>query len=378
MKSGRFVSTVLAVMMVFGGLVAATPQANAEPIKIGCVFAITGPASWLGEPEANTARMIVEKVNAAGGIKGNKIELLVEDSQGDETRAKNAVQKLIREGVVAIIGPSRSGTTMAVVGVCTEQKIPLISCAAASVITSPPDGERYWVFKTPQKDSHAVQRIYEYMLAHDMKTVGLITGTTGFGDAGRKQLKAFAEQYGIKIVADETYGPRDTDMTPQLTKINAANPAAIVNWSIVPAQSIVMKNMKTLGMKAQLFQSHGFGNHNYVKAAGAAADGVVFPAGPLLVADELPNSHPQKKLLVGYKNEYEKKYGGNVSTFGGHAYDALQLVLEACEKKGATREAIRGYIEQRKGYIGTGGAFNFSAEDHTGLNKDTCFEMLSV
>ena len=370
---GRYMSAALMAAMMLAGL-----TAGAEPIKIGCVFAITGPASWLGEPEANTVKMIAEEINAAGGINGNKVELLIEDSQGDETRAKNAVQSLIRQGVVAIVGPSRSGTTMAVVGVCTEQKIPLISCAAAAVITSPPEGERHWVFKTPQKDSHVVQRIYEYMIAHNMKKAALITGTTGFGAAGREQLKAAAGEYGIEIVADETYGPKDTDMTPQLAKINAAKPDAIVNWSIVPAQSIVMKNMQTLGMKAQLFQSHGFGNHKYVQAAGDAADGVIFPAGPLLVADELPKTHPQKKVLVGYKNQYEKKYGGNVSTFGGHAYDAIHLVLEACKEKGATRDDIRDYIEQRQGFVGTGGLFNFSPTDHTGLNKDTCLEMLSV
>lgn len=346
------------------------------PIKIGCVFSITGGASFLGEPEAQTARMVAEEVNAAGGINGRPIELLVEDTQGGETQATNAVKKLIRANVVAIIGPSRSGCTMAVKKICNSSKVPLISCAAAEVITS---SDAEWIFKTPHKDSHAVQRIYDYMVAHGMKSVALMTGTTGFGAAGRKQLIAIAEDYpSIKIVADETYAPADKDMTAQLTKIKAKKPDAIVNWSIVPAQSLVLKNKDQLGMgDIQFFQSHGFGNIKYVEAAGKSADGVIFPASRLLAADDLLFGHPHRGMLQEYKHEYEAKYKTHVSSFGGHALDALHLVMEACQEKGATRQDIRDYIENRKNFLGTAGLYNFSPDDHTGLTKDS-FEMLSV
>ncbi len=363
---------MIGVLLSVGALAGVS---QGDPIKVGCVFAITGNAAFLGEPEANTARMVADMVNAQGGIDGRKIELIIEDTQGDETRTVNAVKSLIRQDVMAIIGPSRSGCTMAVIEICNSQQVPLISCAAAETITNP---VRKWVFKTPQKDSHVVEKIYDYMKAHGMKKVALITGTTGFGAAGRTQLKEKAEIYGIQVVADETYGPADTDMTAQLTKIKAAGPDAIVNWSIVPAQSIVMKNMKQLGIDIQLFQSHGFGNVKYVQAAGDAAEGVLCPASCLLAVDQLPHGHPYRAALAEYKNLYESKFGGDVSTFGGHAYDALWLVIEACQTGDISRAGIRDYIENRKNFLGTAGMFNFSPEDHTGLTKEGSLSMLTI
>lgn len=351
-----------------------------ESYKIGAVFAITGGASWLGEPERNTVKMIEEEINAKGGINGHLLQLIIEDTVGDETKTVNAVNKLIeKDQVLAIIGPSRSGTTMAIAPTIEGAKIPLISCAAAeAIVTDPETGkERKWVFKTPQKDSHAVIRIYEHMKSKGITKVALITGTTGFGDQGRKQLKKYADDMGFTVVADETYGPQDTDMTVQLTKIKGTDAQAIVNWSIVPAQSIVPKNMRQLGMTIPLYQSHGFGNVKYAEAAGEAGEGLIFPAGRLLVAEKLPDDHPQKKLLVEYKTAYETKYNEPVSTFGGHAYDALWIVIKALEKAGPDKAKIRDEIENITGFVGTGGIFNFSPDDHTGLTKDA-FEMLTV
>ncbi|UCB44703.1 MAG: ABC transporter substrate-binding protein [Spirochaetota bacterium] len=343
--------------------------------KIGGVFAITGPASWLGEPERNTMMMVVDMINAKGGINGVPIEAVIEDTVGDETKTVNAVKKLINsDKVLAIIGPSRSGTTMAVIPIVERAQTSLISCAAAETIINP---VKKWVFKTPQSDRDAVVRIYDYMVKHGITRVALISGTTGFGNAGRGQLKDIAPEFGIKIIADETYGPQDTDMTPQLTKIRGTNAQAIVNWSIVPAQAIVAKNMVQLGIDIPLFQSHGFGNIKYVEAAGKAAEGIIFPAGRLLAVDTVPASHPQKKVLVEYKTMYEKKFNDPVSTFGGHAWDAMWMVAEALKKAGADKEGIRASIETMKGFVGTGGVFNFSPTDHYGLTPDA-FEMLTV
>lgn len=346
-----------------------------EPYKVGAIFAITGGASFLGEPERNTARMLEEMINAQGGINGHPLELIIEDTAGDEAKAVNAVKKLIyRDNVLAIIGPSRSGVTMAVIPIVEKEKVPLVSCAAAEAIVSP---VKKWVFKTPQKDSDAARKIYEYMVEHGISRVAIITGTTGFGDQGRKRLKGLAPEYGINIVADETYGPADTDMTAQLTRIRGTEAQAIVNWSIVPAQSIVAKNMRQLGMNIPLFQSHGFGNIKYVEAAGEAAEGIIFPAGRLLAVESLPDDHPQKEILAWYKGMYEEKFNEDVSTFGGHAWDALWLVVNALEETGPRREAMRENIEYTKKFVGTGGIFNFSPEDHNGLTKDA-FELLTV
>jgi branched-chain amino acid transport system substrate-binding protein len=299
--------------------------------------------------------------------------VIVKDDQGDETITRTAVGELLRENVVAVIGPSTSGPSMAVAPMCEEEKVPLVSCAALAKIVE----GRTWVFKTPQRDDHVVERIYDYIKEKGMKKIALISSTDAFGAGGRATLVAKAPEYGLEIVADETYKPSDTDMTAQLTKIKAANPDAIVNWTIVPAQSIMMKNAKQLGIETQLFQSHGFGNYQYLAAAGDAAEGVIFPAGRILVAEDLPDANPQKALLVDLKKKYEAKYNDKMSTFAGHAYDALELVLEACEKKGATRQDIRDYIEARQGFVGTGGVFNFSPTDHTGLQKDA-LEMITV
>lgn len=368
---------IVFLLMAFSlGFVAASLAAEKkEPYKVGAIFAITGGASWLGEPERNTALMIEEQINMGGGINGHPLQMIIEDTVGDETKTVNAVKKLIyRDNVLAIIGPSRSGTTMAIIPIVEKAKVPLISCAAAESIVSP---VKKWVFKTPQKDSDAVRRIYEYMNKKGISKIAIITGTTGFGDQGRKQLKKLAPEYGITIVADETYGPKDTDMTAQLTRIRATDAQAIVNWSIVPAQAIVAKNMHQLGMKIPLFQSHGFGNIRYVEAAGKAAEGIIFPAGRLLAVSTLPDSHPQKEVLLRYKWEYETRFGEEVSTFGGHAWDALWLVIKALREVGPDREGIRDYIENVKGFVGTGGIFNFSPQDHNGLTKEA-FEMLTV
>ncbi len=343
--------------------------------KVGAIFAVTGPAAWLGTPERNTAKMIEEEVNAAGGINGHPLEIIIEDTVGDATRTVTAAKKLItKDQVLAIVGPSRSGTTMAVIPIVEEAKVPLISCAAAEAIVVP---VKSWVFKTPQKDSHAAVRIYETMKLQGISKIAIITGTTGFGDQGRKQLKKLAPELEIEIVADETYGPDDTDMTAQLTKIKASEAQAVVNWSIVPGQVIVAKNMRQLGMKIPLFQSHGFGNIKYAQTAGEAGEGIIFPCGRLLAVDTLADDHPQKEVLARYKKEYEAKYEEDVSTFGGHAWDGLQLVIAALREVGPDREKIRDYIENTKNFVGTGGIFNFSPEDHSGLTKDA-FEMLTV
>ena len=174
------------------------------------------------------------------------------------------------------------------------------------------------------------------------------------------------------------YDAKASDLTAEVTKIKAADVQAIINWSIVPAQAIVIKNARQIGITVPIFQSHGFGNIKYVQAAGAAAEGVLFPAGRLLVADVLPERDPQKALLLKYTKDYESKYKDQASTFGGHAYDSYTILVKAIENaKSTDKEAVRTAIENLKGFVGTGGIFNFSAADHNGLHVDA-FEMLTV
>lgn len=351
--------------------VALPAPAQAKAIKIGAILAETGGASFLGGPEARTIRMLVDKINAEGGINGDTIELIIKDSGGNPEKAISFAKQLIEEEkVLAIIGPSTSGETMSIKQICEEGKTIMLSCAAAEVIVNP---VAKYVFKTPQKDSFVAKKIFMEMNRMGISKVAVLTDNTGFGKAGKEQIKAIAPEFKITIVAEEVYDSKATDLSAIVAKIKANKDVqAVINWSVVPAQSIVAKNIRQTGWDVPLFQSHGFGNIKYVEAAGAAAEGIIFPAGRLLVADTLPADHPQKAVLVQYRDEYEAKFKETVSTFGGHGYDALMILVNAIKAAGSTdSEKVRDAIENTKGFVGTGGIFNFSAEDHNGLDIDS-------
>jgi branched-chain amino acid transport system substrate-binding protein len=320
--------------------------------------------------------MVVEAQNKKGGIAGRQIELIVKDSGASPEKAFSFAKQLIEENkVFAIIGPTTSGETMKIKGVAEEGKTILLSCAAAEVIVNP---VAKYVFKTPQNDNHAILKIFEQMKKMKISKIGVLSSNTGFGNAGKEQIGKLAPENGLTILVNEVYDKDASDLTAEVTKVKAANVQAIVNWSIEPAQSIVIKNARQIGLKVPIFQSHGFGNIKYVETAGEAAEGVIFPAGRLLVADVLPKTHPQREVLVQYKKDYESRYKEEASTFGGHAYDAFIILLKAVEKaKSTDKEAVRAAIEQLKGVVGTGGVFNFSPGDHNGLDINA-FEILTV
>ncbi len=341
-----------------------------EPIKIGAVFAVTGPAANLGAPEEKTARMVVEEMNKSGGILGRRIELIVKDSGGSSEKAISFAKQLIdEEEVVAIIGPTTSGESLAIKDICQKSGVVLISCASAETITTP---VAQYIFKVPPKDNYVTEWIYKTMNDLKITKIGVVAANTGFGNGGKAQLEKYAAQYGITIAISEVYDANATDLTALLTKVNAAGVQAVVNWSIEPAQAIVAKNMRQLKMTQKLFQSHGFANIKYVEAAGEAAEGVIFPCSRLVVADYLPDSHPQKKLLQKYNSDYKAAFKEDASTFGGHAIDALTILKAAIESAKSTDPAkIAAAIEKIKGLSGTAGVFSFSAEDHNGLGMDS-------
>ena len=351
-------------------------NASAETIKIGAILAVTGPASFLGGPEARTLEMLVDEANKSGGINGNKIELIIKDSGANPEKAISFAKQLIEEEkVVAVIGPSTSGETMKVKKIFEEGATPLLSCAAAEVIVNP---VAKYVFKTPQKDSYAAEKIFQTMKDMGISKIAVLAGNTGFGKAGKDQLLKIAPTMGIEVVATEVYDKQSNDLSAVIAKIKAnSDVQAVVNWSIVPAQAIVPKNMRQAGWDVPLFQSHGFGNIKYVESAGAAAEGIIFPAGRLLVADKLAADHPQKELLTKYIADYESAFNEKASTFGGHAYDAFVILKAALEKAGPDKAKIRDEIEKLQNLPGTGGIFSFSAEDHNGLDIDS-FEMITV
>ncbi len=275
------------------------------PSRSAALFAVTGPASFLGEPEKKTLEMLVKEANAKGGINGQKLEAVIYDTAGDATKAVQLATKLIKDDKVSvIIGPSTTGESMAVIPVVEKEKIPLISCAAGIKITDP---VKHWVFKTPANDHVAAEKILNYMASKKQKSIALLTVTDGFGASGREQIKVLAKQKGFTIVADEVYGPKDTDMTAQLTKIRGIKPDAIICWGTNPGPAVITKNVKQLGIKTPLYMSHGVASKKYIELAGAdAAEGVMLPAGKLAIYDVLPKSDPQDKLLKEYDQRLQK------------------------------------------------------------------------
>lgn len=340
----------------------------APPIKIGALFSVTGPASFLGEPERNTAAMVVDEINKAGGIKGRMLQLVAYDTQGDATKAVQAANRLIKEdGVVAIIGPSTTGDTMAVIPVAEKAHIPLVSCAAGIKITEP---VKKWVFKTAQNDSLAVQKIYDDLRKQKISRVAILTVSDSFGSSGREQLKAQAAAYGIQIVSDDTYGPKDTDMTAQLTKVRGGKAQALICWGTNPGPAVVASNAKQLGLKMPLYMSHGVSSKKFIDLAGSAAEGIRLPTGRVLVANILPASDKQKKSLLSFSKDYQHHYKAEGDHFGGHAWDAVMLVKGAIERGGDSPAAIRDQLEKTSHFAGIGGIFNYSPHDHSGLTKD--------
>jgi branched-chain amino acid transport system substrate-binding protein len=348
-----------------------------EPYMVGGIFSISGPASYLGEPERNSMQMVAEAVNAKGGINGHPLKLVIYDDEGDVTKARLHATKLAQDkDVLAIIGPSLTHTSMATLEITQKAKLPLISCAAGIGITAPAK-DRVWVFKTAQTDRMAVDRIYQYLQKHNIKQVAILTVSTGFGVSGKNQLLTLAPKYGIQVVAQEVFGEKDTDMTPQLTKLRGTPAQAVICWGTGPAPALVAKNMKQLGLNLPLIQSHGAASKKFIELAGDAGEGIIMPAGKLVIWQQLPDSDPQKAVCKEYAEKYTAKFKAPESSFGGYAYDALRMLDQALAKAGTNREKIRSELEGVKNFVGISGIFNMSPEDHNGLSP-AAFVMVKI
>ena len=365
-------TAAIAICVVLG----AGLQASAQ-IKIGSVLSVTGPASFLGDPEKKTLEIYVDEINAKGGVNGQKLQLIIYDDAGNANNARTFATRLVEEDkVVAIVGGSTTGSTLAMIPVFEDASIPFISLAGAIQIVEP---VHKWVFKTPHTDKMACEKIFADLKQRNLMTIALISGTDAFGKSMHDQCVAVAPNAGIKIAAEESYGPRDSDMTPQLTNIrNKAGVQAVVNPGFGQGPAIVTRNYRQLGINLPLYESHGVASKQYIELAGPAAEGVRLPAAALLIADKLPANDPQKPVVVNYTREYQSKTKQAVSTFGGHAYDGLMILVQAMQRaKSADKAKVRDEIEKTKGYIGTGGIVNMSPTDHMGLDL-SAFHMLEI
>lgn len=366
--------TVAVAVIAIG---ASLPAYAADPIKIGSVLSVTGPAAFLGDPELKTLQLYVEKINKEGGVIGRQLQLVHYDDGSDASKANGFAKRLIDDDKVdVIVGGTTTGSTMSMVPLAEKAEMPFISLAGAVVIVEP---VKKWVFKTPHTDRMAAEKVFDDMKKRNLTKVALLSETSGFGASGKKETEAMATKMGITLVANETYGPKDTDMTPQLTKIkNVAGVQAVFVFGLGQGPSVVNKSYKQLGMSLPLYHAHGVASDEFIKLSGPAADGVRLPAAALLVADKLAANDPQKPVVTAYRKAYSDRYKEDVSTFGGHAYDGLMLAVEAFKRAGSSDKAkVRDAIESTRDYIGTGGKVNMSATDHMGLDQ-SAFRMLEI
>ena len=356
---------------------AAVGDEQGEPYKIGLFFSVTGPASSLGVPERDTAMMLIEQVNQAGGLPGpdgklHTIEAFFEDDQTDSTKAVLAVKKLIEEnGAPVIVGGTGSPASVAVIDTVTEAKIPFISMAAASAIVQPVE-ERYWVFKTPQTNNPVVEVQADWMEAKGITKIASLGVNNAFGADSIEALKQVVAERGFEIVYEGTFEPGDTDFSAQLTQV-AGSGAEVLIAHATPAEGAPLTvQFRDFGLEMPIMHNHGIGNAAFIELAGDAAEGVLFPIGKLLVAEGLPDSDPQKAVLMQYIADYEAyTNGGQPSTFGGHAWDGMQMAFAALQAVGPDPAAIRDYIEGIQNFVGISGVFNVSPTNHNGIGKES-------
>lgn len=372
----KFGRLLLGAAVAVSGLMTGAAYAQ-DTIKIGSVLSVTGPASFLGDPEKKTLEMYVRDINAAGGVNGKKLELVVYDDGGDSNKARTFATRLVEEDKVdAVIAGSITGTSMAMRSVLEDAQLPYISLAGAAEIVVP---VRKWVFKMPHTEPMSCGKIFEDLKKRNLTNIAMISGTDGWGKAMRAECLAMAPKEGVKVLKDEIYGAADSDMTPQLTNIkNTPGVQAVINCGFGQGPAIVTRNYRQVGITAPLYQSHGVSSKSFINLAGPAANGIRLPAAALIVADQLPDNDPLKKVALGYKTRFEKETGQPVSTFGGHAYDALFMLVEAMKRAGSADKAkVRDEIEKTRDFVGTGGVINMSPTDHLGLDL-TSFRMIEI
>ena len=373
-RLGRRAATTL---LAAAALLPLAPLANAaDPIKIGAVVSATGPASFLGDPQQKTLEMYVQKINAAGGVLGRKLQLVLYDDASDANKANAFTRRLIMQDEVdAILGASTTGSTMAMVPQAEAAKVPMISLAAASVIVEP---VKPYIFKMPHSDRMAAEKVLAEMKKRGFTQFALLSDTGGFGKSGRSETLKLAGTLGLKVAEDQTYGEKDTDITPQLTRIKSSPAQAILVFGTGQAPAIIARNYQQLAMKQPLYTTHGQASTEFVRIAGKSSEGIRMPSPALLIAQALPDSDAQKKVSVAYAKDYESQAKMDVSTFGGYAHDALFLLVDAIKRAGGTdKQKVRDAIEATSGFVGVSGIYKMSATDHMGLDV-SAFRMVEV
>ncbi len=346
------------------------PAKDTTPIKVGAIVSLTGPYAGIGTPEKQVIEMEVKKLNDAGGINGRKVEVIYEDDATDEAKAVAAAAKLIEQDkVVAIIGPSGTGQSMAIRGDLGRAGIPNVSMAGGSVLVSDLDKLQ---FTTAWTNKIVVPYTLDFLQKQGIKNVAIIADTSGYGKDGVAVINAEAPKYGVKVVSTQTFNPGDTDMTAQLTKIKGSGAEAILLWNAGKEAAIVLKNAKDLGVKQPIYGSHGNARKELIEGAGDAAENFKFAAGKVLLPETYGTDTEQYKIAKDFIERYVAAYTDPPSTFAGHAFDAFNVLTNALKSTNGDTDPtkLRDAVEATKELPGVGGIFTFSPTDHGGLSTE--------
>ena len=357
-------------MVVMVAAVVAGPAASAqETYKIGAVLSVTGPASYLGEDERNTLQLLQDQVNAKGGINGKKVEVVTYDDASDPTKSVTALRRLHEEDkVLAVIGGSISGNSLAMIPFSEKAGVPQLVPAASGKISNP---LKKWVFQFCNTDVQSITLILNFLKQKGITSIAMLADSTGYGVSGKEELERQAPAQGFKVAAWETFGPTDTDMTAQLTRIKASGARAVLVWNATPASAIVAKNFKQLGLDALQIQSTAYVSARQLQLAGDAAEGIYLSGFKIPVVDQLPAGDPQKKLLTEFRDAYVKRFGREPNAYGTLAYDAFTALVKVLPTAGADRDKIRQALEGLKNHVAAAGIYTMSPTDHNGFQVES-------
>jgi len=351
--------------------------AQAQDIKIGGLLETSGFIASLGGPGVDGVNLAVEQVNAAGGINGRKVQFINVNSESDNTKTVSGAKRLIEQDkVVAIVGPMSSGSAFAVTDTVERAKVPMIANGASRGIVLPPEQKRY-TFLAPLTDVVVLGVMLKDMQAKGIKRIAILNSDVAFGTAGRESLEKAVGAAGVTIVAKETFGNADTDMSPQLTKIRGSDAEATVLWATGAGLAIATKNHRSLGIKTPLYLAHSANDFNFLRLAGDSANGILLPSSKIYVTSALPASDSQKAVVEGFVQAYEKKYGKLPATFAGNGYDAAMMIMQAVKKAGTNPEKVRDAIEGIRDHIGVTAVYTYGPADHFGTKPESVV-MLTV
>jgi branched-chain amino acid transport system substrate-binding protein len=363
---------IRAAALVAAALTTALAHGQGEPIRIGAVLSATGPVGFIGDPQQKTLELHVKRLNEQGGLLGRKIALTVYDDQSDPNNANTFAKRLVESDKVdVLLGGTVSPSALAMVPYAERAGVPFVSTGGSLALVDP---VKKWVFKTPHSDRMVAERILQDMKERGITRIALLSETSGFGQSGRKEVTAAAARFGVTVLGEESYGPKDTDITPQFTRLRNLQDAQamLIFCGAGTSPAVAIKNYAQMGLKLPVYMPHAAVNQEFIKLGGVATEGVRMPTTGFVVPEALPADDPQKAPSLDYYRTFKEAYKTDASPFGGNVADALAIAVDAVKRAGSTdRAKVRDAIERTKGLVGLNGIFTMSPADHNGLTTDS-------